>query len=138
MVKVLTVLVVLIFGLSLYVDYHATDLVYERAGRTTEQAIDAGIIKSEGELNDSWGSVRIDEDVLKKTIRDEFIKSMKLDDNLENRIMKNTTLKVIYKLDADGVAWVNVKFSTHVSLMLKEISHPVDINRSIAFEPTYN
>ncbi|MNW32167.1 hypothetical protein D3C74_91030 [compost metagenome] len=135
-VKVLAVILFGTIALAFLTDLYVIEQTYGKAGRAIEHSIDAGIIHS-GIVEDAQeGVVRLEVAALRESVRDEFQDYMHLDDNLENRIMKDSQFDVSISYN-DEVPIVNVLFSTSVSFSIPDIDYPITVKRNILYESVY-
>ncbi|EJW14338.1 hypothetical protein M5X00_24320 [Paenibacillus alvei] len=117
-------------------DLWVLDRTFNDAGRAIEHSLDAGIIES-GIVEDAQqGIVRLEESALRDSTKAAFKRNMKLDQNLENKIMKNSQFD-LSKTYIDGVPWIQVEFKTHVTFSFPDVKYPITVNRKIAFESIY-
>ncbi|BFH18137.1 hypothetical protein J6TS7_38220 [Paenibacillus dendritiformis] len=123
-------------AIGLMSDLWVLDRTYNDSGRAIEHSLDAGIIES-GIVDDAQqGIVRLEESALRDATKAAFRRNMKLDQNLENKIMKNSHFE-LKKTYIDGVPWIQVEFRTHVTFAFPDVQYPVTVKRKIAFESIY-
>lgn len=135
--KVLGVILFGILGLALLADLYVIEDIYDSAGRAVEHSIDAGIVRSGIVTDAQHGFVQLEQHALKAATQGEFIRSLKLDSNMENKVMKNSQFDLELKYDTDGIPWVEVVFKTQVSFSLPDIEYPVTVTRKIAYGSMY-
>lgn len=134
------VLGAILFGLILVVlvmDLLVVDSVYDSTGRTIENAIDAGIIRSGIVTDAQQGRVQLEQNTLRSATREAFIQSLGLNDAMENPVMKSSSFELHLTYDSGDVPWIDVVFRTHVSFALPGVSYPVTVHRNIPYESIY-
>lgn len=135
-VKVLAVMLIGTIALSFLTDVYVIEQTYRKAGRAIEHSLDSGIVAS-GIVEDAQeGIVRLELTALKDATRREFIRYMNLDEQLENKVMKDSQFDVSVSY-FDSIPVVNVKFKTNISFMIPDISYPITVNRNISYESIY-
>lgn len=125
-----------IIAIGFLSDMLILDKTYTDSGRAIEHSIDAGIVES-GIVEDAQqGIVRLEDSALKDATKAAFRRNMKLDEKLENKIMKDSSFD-LKKTYIDGIPWIQVEFRTHVSFSLPDVKYPVRVTRKIALESIY-
>jgi hypothetical protein len=76
-------------------------LTYDKISEVAEQALDAALVAGIDQEDADRGQMYINEAPAKLAATDVLKENLRLDDNLENRIMKNTVFTVILYQDQD-------------------------------------
>lgn len=135
-VKVLAAMLIGTIALSFLTDVYVIEQTYRKAGRAIEHSLDSGIVES-GLVEDAQeGIVRLEPTALRDATKREFIRYMNLDDQLENKVLKDSQFDVSVSY-FDSIPVVNVKFKTNISFMIPDISYPITVNRNISYESIY-
>lgn len=135
-VKVLAAMLIGTIALSFLTDIYVIEQTYRKAGRAIEHSLDSGIVAS-GIVEDAQeGIVRLEPTALRDATKREFIRYMNLDDQLENKVLKDSQFDVSVSY-FDSIPVVNVKFKTNISFMIPDISYPITVNRNISYESIY-
>lgn len=136
-IKVLGMILFGVIGIAFLMDLIVVNYSYDSAGRGIEHALDAGIVKSGYVTDAQEGTIDLDEATLIQSTRQEFIRYMKMNNAMENKVMKDTSFEVQLSYDREGIPWVQVQFHAKVSFSIPGITYPVDVKRKIAYESTY-
>ncbi len=108
-------------------------------GERMELAIDVGVVKAEYDIDaGNGGLVRMDPDILKRSIQESFRQQMQLDGSLQNERMKDSYLSVKLVQNEDGTSVVECEFTTHVTVILTNQPKEVKIKKKIPVETVFN
>lgn len=136
-IKVLGMILFGVIGIAFLMDLTIINYSYESAGRGIEHALDAGIIESGYVIDAQEGTVALDEEKLIQSTKQEFIRYMKFNNQMENQVMKDTSFQVQLSYDQEGIPWVQIQFHAKVSFSIPGVTYPVDVKRKIAYESTF-
>jgi len=125
-----------VIALALLSDLYVVYTIHQKAGRSIQHALDAGIVQATHENPLTKGNIELVKYEVMATAREVFQESMNVDEKLENEMMSDSQLQ--FDIYYNGkTPMVEAIFHTQVSFSVPFIEYPVTVKRKIDYQSIY-